>query len=73
MAAERAHGRDPTLDEPLALIAPRARDEAQVIVGDQPLAALVGQRADRAVRDRLGVGLDRGLSDHGSSRRVTRR
>jgi hypothetical protein len=36
-----------------------------VVVGDQPLPALVGERADRAVRYGLGVGGDRGSGDHG--------
>ena len=62
---QRAHRRDPALDEALALIAPCAGDEAEVVVGDQALAALVGERADRAVRHGLGVGRDRGSGDHG--------
>ena len=62
---EGVHRRDAALDEALALVAPCARDEAEVIVGDQPLTALVSERADRAVGDGLGVGGDGGRGDHG--------
>lgn len=36
-----------------------------MIVGDEPLAALVGECADCAVGHRLGVRSDRGSGDHG--------
>ena len=62
---ERAHSRDSTLDEPLPLIAAGAGDETEVIVGDQPLTALVGERADDAMGHRLGVRGGCGSRDHG--------
>ena len=47
-----------------ALITPRPCHKAEVIVGHTPLTALVGERADRAVRDGLRVGLVARASGH---------
>ena len=55
----------------LALVAPGAGDEAEVVVGDAAGVALIGKCADRAVLDGLGIGLDGLTVDDLLERRAT--